>query len=652
MADKIVKTVELVGASALRTATTYGAPNGRRSWLYTAANYGGTVKIYFEASFYSMSASYTAYCALYTTGGSVVSGSAVTTTSTGVTRVRSGELTLSDATSYELRQKSSSTLGGCTVISAKLIIVISGTITALMTDIDIAPTLISMTTAYVARGGRWLYTAANWDGTKTVYLEACMRSSATTRTIYACLWDLTAGAAVTGSEVSTTATAYGTRVRSGDIYAQLVDGREYEVRTKCSATNAGNYLCAGTILFQQTASPKITETRYDVANRYIYHSNTAYTTSFNYIYWDESEWGTTSKTMYFEATHNTGGVTSYVNLYGSSQLAEVSSSATTLARTRSSSFTPSDTTNHYSQVKIASTWAEVYTPAIIILALLDTTLVVGDGSHSLTNDSIALTQAHTLAIQEGSHSQTTDSIGLTEHKTLAIQEATHGLTNDSITLTQVHTLAVQECSHSHLADGDLILVEESTGVKTLEMQEASHALTNDLILLSQVHNIDISECGHVLSNDSIDLVQAYIIGIQEVYHDHFADNVVLIEHKTLAMQEANHSLTNDFITLVVAHVLAMQEVAHALSSDNIIIYKEILANEIAHLLTSDNIDIFQAHTLLDLDCIHILRGRSHYVSGWDGELSNHPIPLYGGKMKDLTMYPSKKNKNKKSLTIT
>ena len=104
-------------------STSYYDTDNQQFFYYQSGNYDtpGTVsKFYFEAVIRASSGA-TAYAALYTSGGSYVTGSEVSTTNTTFTRVRSGEITLTNNTEYRVRIKTSS--GGTgTIRNARIVV--------------------------------------------------------------------------------------------------------------------------------------------------------------------------------------------------------------------------------------------------------------------------------------------------------------------------------------------------------------------------------------------------------------------------------------------------------------------------------------------------------------------------------------------------
>lgn len=96
--------------------------------------------------------------------------------------------------------------------------------------------------AYSLYGSTFLYTSANWSS-PDVYLEVFMLAS--NGTIYARLWDVSTGAAVTSSEISTSEPNY-TRVRSGAL--TLSDANEYRIQFGVTDANSGQYLSGAIIL--------------------------------------------------------------------------------------------------------------------------------------------------------------------------------------------------------------------------------------------------------------------------------------------------------------------------------------------------------------------------------------------------------------------
>lgn len=146
----------------------------------------------------------------------------------------------------------------------------------------------------------WNYTAANWDGTVSVYLE--VDASVTSGgTWYAQLYRAGYATAVTGADVSGTETST-TRKRSGEFKANLTDGWNYEVRVKTTsgATSTLRHarvviVQSGTITKTETYIPMVSATDGQGPNVNMQtHDATAY------VRWDSAAFD--GATVYFEAT--------------------------------------------------------------------------------------------------------------------------------------------------------------------------------------------------------------------------------------------------------------------------------------------------------------------------------------------------------------
>lgn len=298
--SKLTKIVSLFDEqTATRANTGYAFPNYAIPWLFTSGNYDGTLEIYFEAVL-SVTSGYTAYAELY--GASSVSGSEVNTTATTPTRVRSGDLAsaLSDGQDYRVRIKSSSASGTATLYACRLIIVQTGTITKTETIIEFGSNKTGSDTSYVldANKGFWDYVSAEWDGTIAAYFEAYLSIQNASATAYAQL-STSGGSAVSGSEITNGSTA-DTRIRSGNIYANLVGGNEYTVQCK---TSNGSYQwrCrSARLVIVQTGTPTKTCSYYPLQPTYLI-ANTL-TTYPGLTYWDTSKWDVASRSEYFEIT--------------------------------------------------------------------------------------------------------------------------------------------------------------------------------------------------------------------------------------------------------------------------------------------------------------------------------------------------------------
>lgn len=351
--------------NATRAANTYARPTGSPRFLFTSGNWvASTITIYFEVVLKASSG--TAYGALYTTGGSVVSGSEVSTTNTTTTRVRSGPITLSDATEYELRIKSSSGSDTTTVYDARIIIVLDGTITGFETHIMLQALLATQTgTTYVtpSTAGNMLYTAGNWDGL-SVYLEATLSNNTAGNQARAELQD-NGGTPVTSSQISITGTTYA-RARSSAL--TLVDAGVYWIAISASATTAR--VSDARLIFVQT-NPTKTENHNVTKNSNTSTTSTSYVDQEGRLYWDDDELSVASVTHYFEGVLyiSNGASTNSTELYdGSNQLVVITQTGSnSRTRVRSSSISPVDNTEYQTRLKTSngSHSAAMISPKII-----------------------------------------------------------------------------------------------------------------------------------------------------------------------------------------------------------------------------------------------------------------------------------------------
>ena len=193
---------------------------------------------------YAPAVAQTAYAALCTTGGTLVTGSEVSTTSTSWTRVRTASpITLSDATDYVARVKTS-TGGTASIANAKIVLdqTAAGGIDKLETLQQYVNTLATDADAtYTLQNFNNEFNPANWvGGTFNDYFEATMKT--TTGTGYAQLYNVSAADAIdtaTNSEINTVSTAYERQISadlSGNTDWPSV-ARDLDTQIKNSATN-------------------------------------------------------------------------------------------------------------------------------------------------------------------------------------------------------------------------------------------------------------------------------------------------------------------------------------------------------------------------------------------------------------------------------
>lgn len=358
---RITKVIQLHNdANTTTTSTTYVVVNTGYNVYWDNDVYDGDVKVYFEAILSTTSGG-TAYAMFYTAGGSSVSGSEVTTTATGATRVRSGDIkaNLTDNTEYRSRFKASS--GATTTIyNVRLVIVQTGAVTKTETQIPLSGQIASYNSnnSVVDNPYSYLYyfDQNRYDGSVSIYFESFLRNTGVGVTTTAYMTDTSNTVLTSVSRTSTTAA----RVRSSAITP--TDGTTYKIRMRTSSAGQYAFVMDTRLIIQQTGFTK-TETHYPVRVTQLTDNTTGGIDINGKLYWDKDEWSVASNAVYHEATMliSTGTKTALLDLNdGSGDVtnATLSTSSTSKTRVRSSSaIYLADNTEYDGQLRIDSTTA-------------------------------------------------------------------------------------------------------------------------------------------------------------------------------------------------------------------------------------------------------------------------------------------------------
>ncbi|MBI4058010.1 hypothetical protein HY405_01715 [Candidatus Microgenomates bacterium] len=305
--------------------------------------------VYFEVVIAGNGTESDANAALYTSSGTIVSGSTVTKINGGYAVKRSNAITLSDNTDYTVRIDGD--FGSCTALIkfARLIVVQSNSsgITDTQTQVEVGNNETSTATSDTQLTDKkiYRYTSGAFSPSPTVYFEATLSNDTADQTAYASLYTNGASCSsqVTSSEVSVTGTTW-TRVRSSAI--TLVDGTDYMVCVRASA-NTARIANAKIVLDQSDVSGIVAvETIQQSANTLATDTDDSYTgQTYDNSFVDSRFPGVTS--YYFEATIKTSAGTGYAKLTNDSSAADVDSSevtttSTSYTRARSSALTDTD----------------------------------------------------------------------------------------------------------------------------------------------------------------------------------------------------------------------------------------------------------------------------------------------------------------------
>jgi len=193
----------------------------------------------------------------------------------------------------------------------------------------------------------------------------------------------------------------------------------------------------------------------------------------------------------------------------------------------------------------------------------ETTLEVGNSSHTQTAETFALTQAHILGVQPATHVQSATELSLTQAHVLAVQIVESIQTASELSLTQAHQLAVESATHLQSVDA-LILTQQ----QQLSIQASAHVQIAPELSLTQAHQLAVESATHLQSATVIDLTQGLELSIQSSTHSQVASVLDLVQAHLLTIQSSSHSQSasavdlNQQITLIVSSSLHAQIAQH------------------------------------------------------------------------------------------
>lgn len=382
MTGTFLKYISLLNFVRTSTSGTYAFTADREPiWHYLSADYDGhTIKysVVMRATSGDTSA-----MILSDVASTDVTGSELTTTSTVNVVVTSGDLTanLTNNTDYRARWKRSAGTAGTSSFDGAYIVIPQTNPTKTVTVIELGEDNNVPSTSYSAPsdGAIWKYDASMFDGTVAVYLEADLHCNGSGDTTYCALYDITASAQVSSSEVSHTGNTTTTLKTSGAI--TLVDGHEYRLDIKGSATS--DDVASGKIIIKQTGTITKTACYIPILNTISSGTETSYTAQNRLFTFNNTDFSATTCNFYYEATLKVSANTGYSQLYNvtdSAEIGAVSTASTSYARVRSTALSmPVDTGNilgNYRKIDTSGTVS--HTRSFLIAEIISTTTSVKD----------------------------------------------------------------------------------------------------------------------------------------------------------------------------------------------------------------------------------------------------------------------------------
>lgn len=229
----------------------------RHFYLWDPSKWDGVSAIYFESQLQTDAAATNVYAQLYNLTDSVaITGSQITTSSQTSNVTRSGDISANmPSTPKTLVIQAYTDNASHGFVNTGRLVIQQTTATKFEQYFELAQadyTTNTSTPTVDVYANNWLYEATKFDNITSITMEVNAAVFGSTTATFE-LWDLTANAAVSGTQVTTTSTT-NTVLVTNDIKGLLVDGHEYVERTTSSASGANVGLSFGGVGIRITQS--------------------------------------------------------------------------------------------------------------------------------------------------------------------------------------------------------------------------------------------------------------------------------------------------------------------------------------------------------------------------------------------------------------
>jgi hypothetical protein len=194
-----------------------------------------------------------------------VSSSELISSTTTFTNYRSSALTLTSGKRYAFQCRNEASASATSAVTDVRIVILDDVGPTPNVATPIEPLFIgwqsssSASYAEMSQAEQFYYDSSVYTGTINVYFEAVVQIANAATSAYCELYDIAAGAVVSGSELSTTSTTR-TRLRTASAIT-LTSGHNYAVYFKTGNASYAATVCGAKLIIEQTGAGTITKTR-------------------------------------------------------------------------------------------------------------------------------------------------------------------------------------------------------------------------------------------------------------------------------------------------------------------------------------------------------------------------------------------------------
>ena len=192
------------------------------------------------------------------------------------------------------------------------------------------------------------------------------------------------------------------------------------------------------------------------------------------------------------------------------------------------------------------------------------TVAISQGSYTLSGQAVSLKKGYTVAIASGSYSLSGQAVGLTAQRKIAIAQGSYTLTGQSVAFAKGFTISI--------GTGSYALTGQDVGLRaarTIAIANGSYALTGQELGLARGFVITIQQGSYSVTGQSVGITAQRKLAIGQGAYVLTGQAVGLAKGYTIAIAQGNYALTGQAVGLSVGRYLGIGQGAYALSGQGV-----------------------------------------------------------------------------------
>jgi hypothetical protein len=192
------------------------------------------------------------------------------------------------------------------------------------------------------------------------------------------------------------------------------------------------------------------------------------------------------------------------------------------------------------------------------------TMLVGQGSYTLTGQAVALEQGYVMGLTQGSYSLSGQSVPLVHGYKMPVTQGSYALSGQPVSLLQGYLMSAVQ--------GAYVLTGQAVSLLQgylIALAQGAYALTGQPVTLNKGKLISLTQGSYVLTGQALSFLFNHVIALTQGAYSLSGQNVILARGVRMPITQGSYILTGEAVSLLFGRLISLIQGGYTLTGESI-----------------------------------------------------------------------------------